>query len=71
MMKEISKSNVFEVFINEKDKKKINGGRVTRSYINEWSEIVRRLKGKIGESVKKSKSYMLRGRRSRFLQKMC
>ena len=24
MMKEISKSNVFEVFINEKDKKKIN-----------------------------------------------
>ena len=34
MMKEISKSNVFEVSINEKDKKKINGGRVTRSYIN-------------------------------------
>lgn len=27
MMKEISKSNVFEVSINEKDKKKINGGR--------------------------------------------
>ena len=27
MMKEISKSNVFEVFINEKDKKKIKKGR--------------------------------------------
>ena len=48
MMKEISKSNVFEVF-NEKDKKKINGGRVTRSYINKCSEIVKRLKGKINE----------------------
>ena len=46
MMKEISKSNVFEVSINEKDKKKINGGRVTRSYINKCSEIVKRLKGK-------------------------
>ena len=45
MMKEISKSNVFEVSINEKDKKKINGGRVTRSYINKCSEIVKRLKG--------------------------
>lgn len=43
MMKEISKSNVFEVSINEKDKKKINGGRVTRSYINKCSEIVKRL----------------------------
>nr|DAP33309.1 MAG TPA: hypothetical protein [Caudoviricetes sp.] len=49
MMKEISKSNVFEVFINEKDKKKINGGRVTRSYISKCSEIVKRLKGKINE----------------------
>lgn len=49
MMKEISKSNVFEVFINEKDKKKINGGRVTRSYINKCSKIVKRLKGKINE----------------------
>lgn len=53
MMKEISKSNVFEVFINEKDKKKINGGRVTRSYINKCSEIVKRLKGKINEWFKK------------------
>ena len=51
MMKEISKSNVFEVFINEKDKKKINGGRVTRSYINKCSEIVKRLKGKINEFI--------------------
>ena len=55
MMKEISKSNVFEVSkygyeiilkVDEKDKKKINGGRVTRSYINKCSEIVKRLKGK-------------------------
>ena len=53
MMKEISKSNVFEVSINEKDKKKINGGRVTRSYINTCSEIVKRLKGKINEWFKK------------------
>ena len=33
MMKEISKSNVFEVSINEKDKKKINGGRDLKAII--------------------------------------
>ena len=49
MMKEISKSNVFEVSINEKDKKKIYGGRVARSYINKCSEIVKRLEEKINE----------------------
>ncbi len=48
MMKEISKSNVFlKYLLTKKIKKKINGGRVTRSYINKCSEIVKRLKGKI------------------------
>ena len=49
MLKQIRNSNVLEVSINEKDKKKINGGRVTRSYINKCSEIVKRLEEKINE----------------------
>lgn len=42
-MAAITKPNVFEVSVTEKDKEKINEARLTRSFLNECLEVAKKL----------------------------